>query len=238
MLRTNAVFKYKEADLEQRVCVVEKVIPLSGPEYDAFSRNLLRDHAFIRDHADLMYRDPDGTMHCLLVTGENRQDGILVQSSGYDYARYAALLPNTQDWLRAHVQDLDPSLREESLLSYLFCHPDVTQADTPNMEATVHNQPSHSPAMNDLCDRLNRMVDDITYAVGRTEQGQPVAIDLQDVEQDYGIQVLGSAALCHTVHAMLCERPELAGLDFEWNKNEIIFTPMEPDIESGPMLCM
>jgi len=215
-LKTTAVFKCKDADLEPRDCVVEKVIPLSGPAYDAFSRNLLRDYDFIRDNTDLMYRDVDSVMHCLLVIGENRPDGILVESEGYDYARYAALLPNAQVWLQSQ-------------------EPELGQSHVPV-------QPQQSPALDSLCDRLNRLVHDIAFTAGQTEQGQQTAVDLRDAEQDYGVEILGSAALCHTVHAMLCERPELADLDFRWDKSEIIFTPvepqMEPEIEPGPDLVM
>jgi len=210
-LKTNAVFKYKEACLEPRGCVVEKVIPLSGPDYDVFSRNLLRDHAFIRDHSDLMYRDENGTMHCLLVTGEDRPDGILVQSEGYDYARYTALLPNAQDWLQAHVYDL-----------------------APRAEHDLHR----SPALDSLCNRLTGIVDDIAHEAVPTGPGQQTAVDLRELEQEHGLEILSSVSLSHTVHTMLCERPELSGIDFQWDKSEIIFTPMEPELGPGPTLDM
>lgn len=32
--------------------------------------------------------------HCLLVTGEGRRDGVLVEAEGYDYARYASYVPD------------------------------------------------------------------------------------------------------------------------------------------------
>jgi hypothetical protein len=43
-------------------------------------------------------------MHCLLVTGESREDGILVESEGYDYARYAAHVPHVHTIIAAQNQ--------------------------------------------------------------------------------------------------------------------------------------
>lgn len=43
--------------------------------------------------------DAEGRYHCLLVTGEGRRDGILVNSEGADYARYSAFIPNAEDFL-------------------------------------------------------------------------------------------------------------------------------------------
>lgn len=50
MLQTKAVFERKESDFAPRDCVIEKVIRLSGAEYDYFARNMLRDQAFICDN--------------------------------------------------------------------------------------------------------------------------------------------------------------------------------------------
>ena len=38
--------------------------------------------------------DQEGIYHCLLVTGEGRRDGVLVESEGYRYARYASYVPD------------------------------------------------------------------------------------------------------------------------------------------------
>jgi len=93
MLKTKAVFERKTADFQPRDCVIEKIIGLTSREYDAFSSNMLADHDFIKDNIDLMFVDQEGAYHCLLVVGENRPDGILIESEGSSYARYAAFLP-------------------------------------------------------------------------------------------------------------------------------------------------
>lgn len=101
MFEVNAVFSRKESDFETQSCVVEKVIRLSGPEYDRFAGNMLREQDFIKDNADKMYRDSTGKLHGLLVVGEGRSDGIFIDSAGYDYARYTAFLPGAGDALPA-----------------------------------------------------------------------------------------------------------------------------------------
>ena len=99
MLETKAFFKRKEAEIEMENCVAEKVIRLSGFEFDRFSKNLLQDWHFIRDNQFDTSRDKEGRTRCLLVIGEGRRDGILVNSEGSDYARYSAFLPNAEDML-------------------------------------------------------------------------------------------------------------------------------------------
>ena len=101
MLLTKAIFRCKEPEIEARDCVVGKVIRLSGAEFDRFSRNLLLNWDFIRDNQFDATRDEEGCTVCLLVVGEGRRDGILVDSQGYDYARYTALMPNAEDFLTA-----------------------------------------------------------------------------------------------------------------------------------------
>lgn len=45
---------------------------------------------FIAANQGLAGRDPQGVTHCLLVTTRNIRGGVLINSEGYDYARYAA----------------------------------------------------------------------------------------------------------------------------------------------------
>ncbi len=110
MLTLNAFFHRKEEQLEPRPCIVEKVIPLTGEEFDRFAAQMVtREWDFIRENKDLMYCGTDGRMHCLLVTGDGRKDGILVESEGAGYARYAAHVPHVRAILEANRY---PSLAE------------------------------------------------------------------------------------------------------------------------------
>jgi len=104
MLKTKAIFERKTADFQPRDYVIEKITGLTSREYDVFSKNMLADYDFIKDNIDLMYVDQEGTYHCLLVVGEDRPDGILIESEGSSYARYAAFLPNARDFLAAHQE--------------------------------------------------------------------------------------------------------------------------------------
>ena len=98
MIETKAIFSRKEPQFETEPCVINKVIKLSGVEYDKFSRNMNADQDFIRDNQEHMGFE-DGARRCLLVIGDERRDGILVHSSGYDYARYVAFVPNAEGLL-------------------------------------------------------------------------------------------------------------------------------------------
>jgi len=91
-----AVFLRKEPEVIASEFCVEKVITLSAEEYAAFTQNLLQNYDFIRDHTDLMC-EKDGVWHCLLVTGEGMEEGILVESEGSAYARYSAFVPCVEE---------------------------------------------------------------------------------------------------------------------------------------------
>lgn len=96
-----ASFKRKVAgidELKDRKCdekntnyfVVDKVIELTRLKYEEFAKNLLTDFDFIEDNTDFMYIDTECVLHTILIKEEGKHDGILVESEGYNYARYAA----------------------------------------------------------------------------------------------------------------------------------------------------
>jgi hypothetical protein len=73
--------------------VIEKTIVLDKDLFDRFILDPLHDQDFIKDNLDLMYCDKENVFHCIFVTSEEHDFGILVESEGYQYARYAAYLP-------------------------------------------------------------------------------------------------------------------------------------------------
>ena len=77
-----------------RIAVIHKgrIVELSESEYARFYQSPLAEYDFISKHRGAMRQDADGTRHCLLVLGENQEDGILVDAEGYDYARYSAYI--------------------------------------------------------------------------------------------------------------------------------------------------
>ncbi len=97
----------KEEEIRSQHCVVEKVLELSESEYARFYQSPLSEYDFIAKHRGVMRQDSDGTRHCLLVLGENQEDGILVDAEGYDYARYHAFLPKAR---QLYLLDQYPSI--------------------------------------------------------------------------------------------------------------------------------
>lgn len=102
-MRVNAYLQRKPDCLCSPVCQVEKVVELSTTDFDAFVYRPMGDQDFIAENKKLM-RSKDGVDHCLLVLGSDRVDGVLVNSEGYDYARYAASLPSARTILNAAVE--------------------------------------------------------------------------------------------------------------------------------------
>lgn len=80
-------FRFRKAKVEKKVCLPER-------EFEEFLRNPLDEMSCIRENMNLMHEDWKGIYHCLLITGEGRRDGVLVESEGYRYARYASYVPD------------------------------------------------------------------------------------------------------------------------------------------------
>ncbi len=99
------LFLYKPNFWFQPAKIVKKVCQPAG-EFEQFLKNPLENLPCISENVDLMREDDQEVFQCLLVTGEGRRDGVLVQSEGYDYARYASYVPDA------------PALEHESLSEF------------------------------------------------------------------------------------------------------------------------
>lgn len=85
-------------NIQPSPCRVIKVIELTERQYRHFAGHLLADASFIAANRGLTgYDEQTGVTRCLLVTARIRRDGILVDSQGYDYARYAAYVQDKED---------------------------------------------------------------------------------------------------------------------------------------------
>ena len=84
---------------------VEKVIVLSDSDYQVFAQHgLMQDVEYIFDNRTIMEQDPrDRCWHCLLIKAQTLAQGILVDSEGYSYARYAAFVPDCSQLELANV---------------------------------------------------------------------------------------------------------------------------------------
>ena len=78
--------------------VVELTILLDKDDFDDFANDLLEDRDFIKENVDKMYVDNFDVEHCILVTYNGSEHGILVQSEGYHYARYSAYFAIPEDY--------------------------------------------------------------------------------------------------------------------------------------------
>jgi hypothetical protein len=114
MLKTNAIFYRKETELETKPCVIEAIQLMNQKEYGEFSKRLLSDQSFIADKKELMYTDPSGQTHGLLALNEENGDGILIDSSGYDYARYVSFMPNIKAYIDQQISQVADQIFEEA----------------------------------------------------------------------------------------------------------------------------
>ncbi len=107
MINTNLL--RKESEFRTKSCVVEKAIAVSHAEFDDLKRHPLRDHRLIAENVELMYCDNDDNYHCLLIYDEEHGDGLIIESEGTSYARYAQYIPIAKEFVERH-QNLEISL--------------------------------------------------------------------------------------------------------------------------------
>ncbi len=86
------VFEHKP-DFTFREFAVEKTVTLPARKLEKMLHHPLCRHEAIVENAGVMGVDRDGVYHCLLVAAEGRPDGLLVESEGSGYARYASYVP-------------------------------------------------------------------------------------------------------------------------------------------------
>lgn len=73
--------------------VIEKTVRISNEDFERMLRHPMDGQPFITENTVRMYQDDGDVYHCILVTGKERTDGILVESEEYGYARYASYVP-------------------------------------------------------------------------------------------------------------------------------------------------
>ena len=73
---------------------ITKVIELPTDQYRRYMNELRRDVFFIsRNESNMRYDEKSETFLCLFVTCRDVVNGLLVEAEGFDYARYAAFIP-------------------------------------------------------------------------------------------------------------------------------------------------
>jgi len=114
MLTTKAIFERKASNFDTRECVIEGIEFMDGKEFEEFSSNLLKDRNFIEDRKDEIYIDELGRVHALLALNMESGDGILINSQGYNYARYASFMPNIKPYIEQQISMVVDKIIEEA----------------------------------------------------------------------------------------------------------------------------
>ena len=93
-MKANFIRKAMDYELiPQDKFIIEKEVVLVKREFEEFIKGPLNDYYFIEDNIDIMYVDEEKVFHCIFITSDEHDFGILVESEGYKYARYSAYLP-------------------------------------------------------------------------------------------------------------------------------------------------
>lgn len=106
MLETRGIFLRKEEKMPVQKCIIEAVVTIPDSEFKEFQKGLYESQPFIRDNLDKMYVEKSGEFHTILVVGDESPDGVLVESEGYDYARYVSFLPEAKEFLKRKMEEL------------------------------------------------------------------------------------------------------------------------------------
>ena len=74
---------------------ITKVIELPANQYRRYMNELWQDVTFIsRNESNMRFDEKSETFLCLFVTCQDATNGLLVEAEGFDYARYAAFIPD------------------------------------------------------------------------------------------------------------------------------------------------
>ncbi|HKM11632.1 MAG TPA: DUF6329 domain-containing protein [Bacilli bacterium] len=93
-IKVNFVRKATTEELiPQDEFIIEKTVNLNKIQFESFIKAPLQDYNFIIENIESMHCDNKGVHHCIFVTSEDFDFGILIESEGYHHARYAAYLP-------------------------------------------------------------------------------------------------------------------------------------------------
>lgn len=92
----------KESEFRTKSCLVEKAIAVSHGEFEYLKSHPLRENDLIAKHSEMMYCDCDGVYHCMLIYDKENGDGMLIESEGVSYARYAQYIPRAKELVEKH----------------------------------------------------------------------------------------------------------------------------------------
>lgn len=94
----------KESEFKTYTCVVEKAVPVSTEEFERLKHAPMCNNCLISDKLNSMWYG-NGIHHCLLIYDKQQGDGLLIESEGAPYARYAQYIPNAKLLYENHMQN-------------------------------------------------------------------------------------------------------------------------------------
>ena len=95
-MKINAVLRCKEPEIKPRAYEVSDVITLSDAEFRNVMKEPLKNRGYLKGRT--------GQDACVLLLSKTGNDGILVDTQGYDYPRYSAFIPNARQIVENFVQ--------------------------------------------------------------------------------------------------------------------------------------
>jgi hypothetical protein len=98
-MQLNAIFHRKEPQFNPVACTVDKIIEMESAGFQEFQESMLKDQSFIIEFNDRLQEGYAGPIRCLLLLGQGYDDGILIDTQGYDYARYTSFVPGARQLL-------------------------------------------------------------------------------------------------------------------------------------------
>jgi len=98
-MKINAIMERKALSIQADSYSVDDVIILSEEEYSSLYNDLLEDREYFEERKEKRYDS-------VLVLGKGQKDGILVDTQGFSYARYTALVPFARKLVDEHIKEL------------------------------------------------------------------------------------------------------------------------------------
>ena len=111
----NSALLRKESKFDVRKCVVEKALAVSHEDFLQLKNYPMRDNDLIAENVGLMYCDSENNLHCLLIYDKKQGDGLLIESEGYSYARYAQYVPQAKLIYEEHLQEIAQYAAKEEI---------------------------------------------------------------------------------------------------------------------------
>ena len=109
VLNTN--LEEKPACFDVKKCVIEKAIAVTHKNFENISRFPFMSVKFLERNKDFMYYDDEENMyHCILLYDIDFGDGIVIESEGSTYTRYAQYIPQAkyiyEQFLDSHLNEI------------------------------------------------------------------------------------------------------------------------------------